>query len=90
MMDSGGHADEGARERGRKGGRQGGERTLRLRHFGQLDFLGERLVGGWVIECGGWRHGGARGMEGSIKVPLDSQDSKIDFITSAAPERGGS
>ena len=33
---------------------------------------------------------GALGKEGSIKVPLDSQDSKIDFITSAAPERGES
>ena len=30
---------------------------------------------------------GALGKEGSIKVPLDSQDSKIDFITSAAPDR---
>ena len=33
---------------------------------------------------------GALGREGNIKVPLDSQDLKIDFITSAAPERGGS
>ena len=30
----------------------------------------------------------ALGKEGNIKVPLDSQDSKIDFITSAAPDRG--
>ena len=42
MMDSGGgHADEGERE-GEKG-RQG---TLRLRHFGQLDFLGK----GWWVD----------------------------------------
>ena len=33
---------------------------------------------------------GALGKEGNIKVPLDSQDSKINFITSAAPERGES
>ena len=47
MMDSGGHADEG--ERGREktlgGEREGGEGTLRLRHFGQPDFLGK---GWWV------------------------------------------
>ena len=65
-----------ARERvgEREAGREGRE-TLRLRHFGQLDFLGK----GWWV-----------GKEGNIKVPLDSQDSKINFITSAAPERGES
>ena len=50
MMDSGGHADEGERE-GEKG-RQGDAQAETLRTAG---LLGERLVGGWVIECGGWR-----------------------------------
>ena len=43
MMDSsGGHADEREGEKGREG-RRG---TLRLRHFGQLDFLGK----GWWVD----------------------------------------
>ena len=45
MMDSGGgHADEGERGGKRMGGREG--TLLRLRHFGQLDFLGK----GWWVD----------------------------------------